>query len=175
VTRCAGNHDPNFESARIVIKIVSSTPYSSAGSRNPAILMYWIAVAFSGRSQDAGSELRFIAGVACGPRRVMANSTDTRRRVLVQRLDAIAVGGVIRIRRARVRSIPMALPRHPARFDHPSQSPHTLPAIILGPPNSLCCMLFLRMALLHVPSAYPDRSGSCGAVHGKRPPTKDRI
>ena len=68
---------------------------------------------------------------------------------------------------------PNGAPAPPARFDHPSQSPHTLPAIIFGPLNSLCCTLFLRMALLHVPSAYPNRSGFCGAVHGKRPPTKD--
>jgi hypothetical protein len=75
--------------------------------------------------------------------------------------------------RFHVRPQNRSRPKHPNGAPAPSQSPHTLPAIIFGPLNSLCCTLFLRMALLHVPSAYPDRSGFCGAVHGKRPPTKD--
>src|SRR5450631_1550020 len=69
-------------------------------------------------------------------------AADPLARLRIVKHSILAVDFMFDLEIARVRSIPMALERHPhGSIIHPNL-PATLPAIISGPLNSLCCTLF---------------------------------
>src|ERR1700719_1330736 len=69
-----------------------------------------------------------------------------RLRIIKHRI--LAVNFMFDLEIARVRSIPMALQRHPHGSIIHLNLPPTPPAIISAPLNSLCCMLFLKRGAL---------------------------
>src|SRR4051794_38789375 len=63
-------------------------------------------------------------------------------RLRIIKHSILAIDFMFDLEIARVRSIPMALQRHPHGSIIHLNLPPTLPAIISGPLNSLCCTLF---------------------------------
>src|SRR3979409_37024 len=76
-------------------------------------------------------------------------AADPLARLRIIKHGILAVDFMFDLEIARVRSIPMALQRHPHGSIVHLNLPHTLPAIVSGPLNSLCCTL-KRGALLPI-------------------------